>query len=163
VGKKSRKKRERRLAREEADYGARLRKMIELSGQAAEERGKEDSFQKSLEATRELLLKYEVLDAAIALSVSELWPANAGSGIKHIFAWCVLLDLPYGEQGGMLITSYADFKAFSEALYAVLPEFPMLEDFSPEADWGQTKVRLGQSFVPVFYGSCIPHYLRSCT
>jgi len=155
VGKKSRKKRERRLAREEADYGARLRKMIELSGQAAEERGKEDSFQKSLEATRELLLKYEVLDAAIALSVSELWPANAGSGIKHIFAWCVLLDLPYGEQGGMLITSYADFKAFSEALYAVLPEFPMLEDFSPEADWGQTKVRLGQSFVPVFYGSCI--------
>ena len=62
VGKKSRKKRERRLAREEADYGARLRKMIELSGQAAEERGKEDSFQKSLEATRELLLKYECLN-----------------------------------------------------------------------------------------------------
>src|SRR5690606_32305230 len=46
-------------------------------------------------------------------------------------------------------------KAFTEALYAAWPEFPMLEDFSPEADWGQTKVGLAQDFVPMFYGSCI--------
>lgn len=155
MGKKSRKKRERRLARLGTDYGSPLREMFGLHGQIADEKDQENQFQKCLEATRALLLKYESLDAAIALSVSELWPANTGSPIKHIFAWGVLLDLHHSDQGGMSITSYADFKAFAGALYEAWPEFPMLEDFSPEADWGQTKVRLGQSFVPIFYGSCI--------
>jgi len=31
----------------------------------------------------------------------------------------------------------------------------MLEDFVPETDWGQVQVRLGDEFVPMFYGSCI--------
>lgn len=155
MGKKSRMKRERRLARMETDYGSPLRELFGLHGQVADEREQENLFQRCLEATRTLLLKYSNLEAAIALSVSELWPANTGSPIKHIFAWGVLLDLPHNDQGGMPIASYADFKAFAEALYEAWPEFPMLEDFSPEADWGQTKVRLGQSFVPMFYGSCI--------
>jgi len=133
MGKKSRKKRERKLARMEADR----------------------PFNQHLEATRELFRKYERLDAAIALSASELWLANTGSPVKHIFAWAVLLDLPHDGQGGVPIASYADFKAFADALYDVWPEFPMLEDFSPEADWGQTKVRLARDFVPMFYGSSI--------
>lgn len=155
MGKKSRKKRERRLARMETDYGSPLREQFELHGQIADERDQENPFPRCLEATRALLLKYNNLDAAVALSVSELWPANAGSPIKHIFAWSVLLDLPHSDQDGMSITSYADFKVFADALYEAWPEFPMLEDFSPEADWGQTKVRLSQRFVPIFYGSCI--------
>ncbi|MEG3081191.1 hypothetical protein R3F64_15095 [Halomonas sp. 5021] len=155
MGKKSRMKRERRLAQIEAEYGSPLHEQFGLCEQNADERSQKNSFQKCLEATRALFLMYRHLDAAIALSVSELWPANTGSSIKHIFAWDVLLDLPHDEQGRMSIASYADFKAFANALYETWPEFPMLEDFSPEADWGQTKVRLGQSFVPMFYGSCI--------
>jgi len=155
MGKKSREKRERRLARMEADTGVLLREMLGLNEQIAYEVDQENPFHKRLEATRSLLRQYERLDAAIALSVSELWPANTGSPIKHIFAWGVLLDLPHDGQGGRSIASYADFKAFLEALYEAWPEFPMLEDFSPEADWGQTKIRLGRAFVPMFYGSCI--------
>lgn len=105
--------------------------------------------------TRALLRRYKRVDAAIALNVSELWPANAGSPIKHIFAWRVLLDLQNDAKEGMPITSYQDFTTFVTALYASWPEFPMLEDFSPEADWGQTKARLGRAFVPMFYGGCI--------
>ncbi|MCL7463312.1 hypothetical protein [Pseudomonas sp. NW5] len=155
MGKKSREKRERRLARMEADHGLLLQEMLGFHGKIAYEKDQGHSFRKRLEATRALLRQYERLDAAIALSVSELWLANAGSPIKHIFAWGVLLDLPHDDQGGMPIASYADFKAFAEALYEAWPEFPMLEDFSSEADWGETKVRLGQAFVPMFYGSCI--------
>lgn len=155
MGKKSREKRERRLARMEADPGFLLREMLGLNEQIAYEVEQENPFHKHLEATRSLFRQYGRVDAAIALSVSELWPANTGSPIKHIFAWGVLLDLPHDGQGGMRIASYADFKAFAEALYEVWPEFPMLEDFSPEADWGQTKTCLGQAFVPMFYGSCI--------
>lgn len=155
MGKKSRKKRERRLARMEADSGFLMREMHRFHGRAAYEEDQGNPFHKRLDATRALLRKYRRLDAAIALSVSELWPANTGSPIKHIYAWGVLLDIPDDVQEGKQLVNYADFKAFAETLYETWPEFPMLEDFSPEADWGQIKVRLGQSFVPMFYGSCI--------
>ena len=147
MGKKSREKRERKLARIKAGPGFPLSETFRLY--------KQNPFDKCLKATRLLLGQYKRLDAAIALSVSELWPANSGSPIKHIFAWGVLLDLPHDGQVGRTIASYEDFKAFAEALYEAWPEFPILEDFSPEADWGQTKTRLGRSFVPIFYGSCI--------
>lgn len=155
MGKKSQEKRDRRIARMSADQGLLLRKFREYEGRSAYEAEVAKAFHARLEATRVLIRQYKRLDAAIALSVSELWPANAGSPIKHIFAWGVLLDLPDDGQGGMPIASYADFKAFAKTLYETWPEFPMLEDFSPEADWGQTKVRLGRVFVPMFYGSCI--------
>lgn len=155
MGKKSREKRDRRVARMSADQGLLLRKFREYGERSSYEAEVAKPFHERLEATRLLIRQYKRLDAAIALSVSELWPANAGSPIKHIFSWGVLLDVQNDGQGGMPIASYADFKAFAETLYETWPEFPMLEDFSPEADWGQTKVRLGQAFVPMFYGSCI--------
>ncbi|EOX6952456.1 MAG: hypothetical protein E7H78_28620 [Klebsiella michiganensis] len=155
MGRKSREKQERKLARQEADYNYFLRNMSGLSGLMTDGVDQESYFSKRLEATRELFRRYKRLDVAVALCASELWLANTGSSVKHIFAWCTLLELPGESQGDMSIDSYEDFKAFTEELYASWPEFPMLEDFSPEADWGQIKVRLGQNFVPMFYGSCI--------
>lgn len=155
MGKKSREKRDRRIARTSADQGLLLRELHEHKGRREYEAEVAKAFHERLEATRVFIRQYKRLEVAIALSVSELWPANAGSPIKHIFAWGVLLDLPDDVQEGMPTASYADFKVFAETLYETWPEFPMLEDFSPEADWGQTKVRLGGAFVPMFYGSCI--------
>lgn len=155
MGRKSREKRERKLARMDTDPGVLLREMLGFHEQTSFDTDQENPYYKRFEAVRALLRQYDRLDAAIALSVSDLWPANTGSPIKHIFAWRVLLELPYNVQGEISIANYADFKAFAEALYDAWPEFQMLEDFSPEADWGQIKVRLGQAFVPMFYGSCI--------
>lgn len=155
MGRKSREKRERRIARERADQNLLLRKFREHEGRSAHEAEVAKAFQEQIESTRKLICQYKRIDAAIALSVSELWPANAGSPIKHIFAWRVLLGLPDDSQGAMPIASYADFKTFAKDLYKTWPKFPMLEDFSPEADWGQIKVSLGSDFVPMFYGSCI--------
>lgn len=155
MGKKSRKKRERRIARMKADPTAMMNQILESYRQGADTKDQGNPFQEHVDATRKVLRKYKRLDAAIALGVSELWPANAGSPVKHIFAWAILIGLPDDEESGMAIANFADFRAFSEALYAAWPEFPMLEDFSPEADWGATKTSLGQAFVPMFYGSCI--------
>lgn len=155
MGKKSREKRVRRLARKQADPDFMLREFLGASGLNADRSDQKALFQECLEATSALLHQYKRLDAAIALCISELWPANTGSPFKHIFAWGVLLGLSEDNSGKAPIANYADFKAFMEALYATWPEFPMLEDFSIKADWGQTKVRLGRNFVPMFYGSVI--------
>lgn len=155
MSRKSREKRECRQARMGSDYDFLLREIPELRGLMSGGVDREKLFCKHLEAMRALFLQYNRLDAAIALCVSELWPANTGSPIKHIFSWRVLLELEHDAHEGMPIASYTDFKAFSEALYEVWLEFPMLEDFSPEGDWGQIKVRLAHDFVPMFYGCCV--------
>ncbi len=77
MGKKTRKKRVHRFARVTADSDFLLRNMRV---------DQENQFHRHIEATRALLCQYKRVDAAIALSVSDLCPVNAGSPIKHIFA-----------------------------------------------------------------------------
>lgn len=164
MGRKSREKRERRLSK--IKYGSTPAKPqnIKLSGWAEDSTDHEKRFQAQIDKIRALFRQYRRPDVALSLCVSELWPANTGSPIKHIFAWRVLLDVAGDAQEGASITSYTDFKTFIGALYAAWPEFIMLEDFSPEADWGQIKTRLAQNFVPMFYGSCLdrtPDFVES--
>lgn len=155
MGKKSREKRERKMAIATEGPASFLRELHAFHAKATRKNEFEKEFKARVEATRTLLRRYKPLDAALALNVSELWPANVGSPVKHIFAWCVLLDLQHADVAAMPIASHAEFIAFAEGLYAVWPQFPMLEDFTPEPDWGQTRVRLGEDFVSMFYGSCI--------
>ncbi len=155
MGRKSREKRERRLAQNAEVPDFRLRQMTSLRDRFGERTQVKDTFLAQVRETRALLCQYDAADVARAIGVSELWPANAGSHVKHAFAWCVFLDTPLEGRGGRRIESYADFQQFAEPLYAAWPHFPTLEDFSPAADWGQTKVSLGSRFVPIFYGSSI--------
>lgn len=155
MGRKSREKRERRLATSADNPDFLLRGMIRMHDLFGESTQVKDTFLAQVRKTRAILCRYDPADVACAIGVSELWPANAGSHVKHALAWCVFLDTPLKGRGGRKIKSYADFQQFAEALYAAWPHFPTLEDFSPEADWGQTKVSLGGRFVPVFYGSTI--------
>lgn len=155
MGRKSREKRERRLAKSVESPDFLLRHMISLHDHFGERTHVKDTFLAQVRETRAVLCQYDAADVARAIGVSELWPANAGSHVKHAFAWCVFLDIPLERRGGRRIVSYADFQQFAEALYAAWPYFPTLEDFSPEADWGQTRVSLDGRFVPVFYGSSI--------
>lgn len=155
MGKKSREKRERKLARLLEDSELPLRHMLSMHQQFGRQSNQASPFADRVTAMRGVLAQYAPLDAALALGVSELWPPNAGSPVKHIFAWDVFLSVPSGEHGDKRINTYADFQAFILALQSAWPQFPNLEDYSPEADWGHTKVRLGSAFVPVFYGSSI--------
>lgn len=163
MGKKSRLKKGRRLARMQSKPKELFFEVEKLEPTDTQS-GQSDHFEHCLVATKAVLGRYKPLDTAIALFTSELWPANVGSPIKHILAWRTLLELPSDSKGRKPIASYAEFKEFVEALYQAWPDLPMLEDFCSEADWGQIKARLGTEFVPIFYGSCIertPDFLEA--
>lgn len=158
MGKSSRRKKERRRAREQNGASTDVRQLLEMfenhqMGARADEL--EAEFQEHVNAVRAALVHYDAVDAALAIAVSDLWPGNIASPVKHLFAWAILAGIPYAEGAARRLASYSDFVAFVEALFAAWPEFPMLEDFVPEADWGQVRIRLGDEFVPMFYGSSI--------
>lgn len=72
MGKKSRGKRERKLAQMSSDPSFLLRKMLGLREQNAGRMSLAKPFCERLEATRALFRQYQRLDTAIALGVSEL-------------------------------------------------------------------------------------------
>lgn len=156
MGKKSRKKRERReLAHPKKATELLLNTMYEFRERSKLQAEVDAVFQRDASAVESVLRKYVRLDAALALSVSDIWPPNVSSPVKHLFAWAVLLGLERDSDGAQSIQTYHDFARFLSELHAVWPEFPMLEDCSIEADWGQVFAPLGDSYVPMFYGSCV--------
>jgi len=155
MGKKSREKRERKAEKLGMDPETWPPSLDFLSRWGAPDSQLESKFQRRIEQTGSVLRRYKRIDAALALSISDLWPANVASPIKHMFAWSVLLRTEEASSDALAIATYEEFVGFVNALYAVWPDFPMLEDFASEADWGQTRVRLDSDFVPIFYGSCI--------
>jgi len=53
------------------------------------------------------------------------------------------------------VASFEDFAEFLEQLRPLLPDLPMLEDFVPEADWGDVRVSGATGFEPIFYGGSV--------
>jgi hypothetical protein len=154
MGKKSRAKRERREARESMSPFEVFKLFGAVAG-GGNSAPAEEKFKKDVEAIAAALRQYDLLDAALALAVSDCWPANVASPVKHLLAWAVLLGLQPKAGEPRTISTYEEFAEFTRQLHTAWPAFPMLEDFSPEADWGQVKAKLGSEYVPVFYGGSI--------
>lgn len=115
-------------------------------------------------AVQTVLKLYEPMDVAISLGVSELFLPNVASQVKHIYPWRIFASIAPDRFGNKRISSYPEFVEFLQQLYMVLPSFPMLEDFIPEADWGTVRVRLDNEYGPMFYGSSIersPDFVES--
>ncbi|WP_231638306.1 hypothetical protein [Piscinibacter sakaiensis] len=159
MGKKSREKRERRERRERGESSnvasLLIKEMQAFRGRPERHAEVEAHFLKDVAAVEGLLRQYARLDASVALGVSDLWPPNVASPVKHVFVWAVLLGLESEPSSPQRIETYEDFSRFATAIYAACPSFPSLEDFSPEADWGQVRARLGDGYVPMFYGSSV--------
>lgn len=156
MGKKSREKRERRERADPNKASASLLKKMHGFRDSSERQGAVDAaFQRDVAAVEAVLRKYVRFDAAVALGVSDLWPPNVASPVKHLFAWSVLLGLESDSDSAQSIHTYEEFNRFLNELYAAWPAFPTLEDCPLEADWGQVRVLLGDSYVPMFYGSCV--------
>lgn len=114
-----------------------------------------EEFEQSVTAVRSILERYRSIDAAVAVAVSDLWPSNAASPIKHLLFLSVLAGVEERQQDALPIVTYNEFRDFVGELIAACPQFPMLEDYVPETDWGQVKILLQGAPVPMFYGSCI--------
>jgi len=147
MGKKSRLKRERRQ----------VRMVVSTVGTDQPQRHPRDAeFQGQVDALRAYLARFGAVDAIVSLGVSELWRPNRSSQVKHTFATLVALSMQANEfRGDTAIVTYEEFAAFIGGLRRVLPSFPMLEDFVPEADWGEVRVAGAGGFEPIFYGGSV--------
>jgi hypothetical protein len=112
----------------------------------------EQAFQKSCGRVREVLTRFHPADALMAVNVSDLWQPNRASQVKHQLAFSLLVSTPADSFTSVRIATYEEFSGFCNALIEASPDFPTLEDYVPEADWGEVKVVVGQEPVAILHG-----------
>jgi len=116
------------------------------------------SFKDSIKAISKIFCKYSILDVATSLFISDMWLPNIASSVKHQLLMTIFASLkPEKFSAVDSITSYHHFRSFLEAIYGLLPSFPMIEDYIPELDWGEVKFHHEQRNYRIFYGSEIEH------
>jgi hypothetical protein len=106
-----------------------------------------------------LLKKYSFDDLAKAFFVLNLWLPNIASQIKIQYLYVILESIYKDLPSENKTKHYSDFEQFCEKLIEILPSFPMLEDYVPEADWGEIKYYINKKFYNIFYGGdlCNPY------
>lgn len=148
VGKKSRLKRERRSS----DLSEPVQKILTANSMPQSN----PEFESRKVSLREHFSNYNASDIVLSLGVSGLWMPNRSSLVKLTFAYQVCLSMPAdGFSGAKSVVSYEAFTEFLEGLMRLLPRLPMLEDFVPEADWGDVCVSGVSGFEPIFYGGSV--------
>ncbi|MFA7290978.1 MAG: hypothetical protein WC023_01900 [Rhodocyclaceae bacterium] len=112
----------------------------------------ERAFQVSCGRVREVLTQFHPDDALTAVNISDLWQPNRASQVKHQLAFSLLVSTPADTFTPVRMATYKEFSGFCNALIEALPDFPTLEDYVPEADWGEVKILLGQEPVAILHG-----------
>lgn len=149
MGKQSRLKRARRVKSSEP-----LQKRASIASRSA--RGDDEDLLHRASQLEDLFSHYDACDAFVAIGISELWLPNISSPAKHCFALCVFASMaPSRFVAGVRIDTYATFSNFMGKVYALLPDFPMIEDYVPELDWGDVKVETKGALCRMFYGCAL--------
>lgn len=126
---------------------------VEMSRAMEERRDMfEQAFQLSCSRVSEVLMRFHPGDVLTAVNISDLWQPNRASQVKHQLAFSLLVSTPAEYFSPARMATYGDFLDFCNALIEALPDFSMLEDYVPEADWGEVKVLLGQEPVAILHG-----------
>lgn len=86
---------------------------------------------------RRILAEYSLDDLARSFFVLNMWLPNVGSPIKVEYLYTALECCAGSLSKDNKIHSYDEFKQLSQSLLQTLPSFSMLEDYAPEADWGE--------------------------
>lgn len=150
MGKVSRKKPPRPLSKREGTPSLDLGKLFE-SHRADAEVG----LVQACAALRSLFIQFAAEDVIVAINVSELWPANVSAQVKHQLAFAVCLSIQPNEFSLTRLQSYEKFELFINALIEILPQFPSLEDYWPESDWGDVKFTDTIDARPSFHGGSV--------
>ncbi len=100
--------------------------------------------------------RFNAEDVCVSLCVSDLWLPNISSQVKHTFAFAVAASMkPDRFIGTNRIETYPQFHDFISNVYALFPHFEMLEDYVPEADWGEVKFNSMGSLLRIYYGGAV--------
>lgn len=104
---------------------------------------------------RTLFSEYSLDDLARSFFVLNMWLPNVGSPIKIEYLYTALECCAGSLSKVNKIRSHDDFRQLCESLLANMPSFSMLEDYAPEADWGEIKYFYNEEFYRVFYGASL--------
>lgn len=97
--------------------------------------------------------QHSIHDVAASLFISSLWLPNIASPIKHTYLMTVFASVkPKFFSKKNRIKSYKGFREFCETLYGAVPDFPFMEDYVPEIDWGDVKFHHRKKNYRIFYG-----------
>ncbi|QNP60069.1 hypothetical protein [Paenacidovorax monticola] len=113
------------------------------------------AFRAACEQVLAVLRRVHPVDALAALNVCDLWQPNRASPYKHQMAFGLLISQPAQSFASSRLSCYEDFRSFCEDLQQALPALPMLEDMTPEADWGDIKVLRGTQPQAILHGGPI--------
>jgi len=114
------------------------------------------SYERSVLALKRLFSQYGCEDVLLSIITSEIWLPNVASGVKHQLCLGVISSMTPDEfTGKHQIDNYSKLVSFLKTTHSLLPNFPMLEDFTPQADWGEIHVIYNQKNWPVFFGGSV--------
>lgn len=111
------------------------------------------------------LKQYSPKDLIVAINIIELWLPNISSAFKQSILVNTFLSIPERKfKGEKTLITYKEFESFTKQLIDMFPDFPMMEDYVPEIDWGEVKFELNNDFYQIFYGGVIervPDFLQA--
>ena len=110
------------------------------------------SFDRSIEAIRAHLTSASVIDAYLALLLDELWLPNISAQGRHALAVSIFVSEKTCSFADRSLDTYAEFSEFLGRLHALLPTFPMMDDYVPELDWGQVRIVFEGETYRMMYG-----------
>lgn len=108
---------------------------------------------------REILSKYSLDDLARSLFTLNMWIPNVGSPIKIEYLYVALECCAGSLAEENSVHSHDEFRELCNSLLAALPNLDALEDYAPEADWGEIRYFHDDRFFKMFYGAnlCNPY------
>lgn len=102
------------------------------------------------------LREYYPEELIVAINIVELWPPNISATFKQSILLNTFLSIPEKKfKCNKTIKTYEEFERFTEYLITIFPDFPMMEDYVPEIDWGEVKFELDNQLYNIFYGGVI--------
>ena len=111
-------------------------------------------YDKAVTSIRSVLCEYSLKDVALSLLVSSLWLPNIASAVKYQLLYAIFLSTARNKFSKKdKVRTYNDFKSFLNRIYSFLPEFPWIEDYVPEPDWGEIRFHHRDRDYRIFYGN----------
>jgi len=118
----------------------------------------EQRWKKTINEIRTLFKDYSAEDVAGSLFVLSLWLPNLAGIVKSLYLTSIFANLNESDFVKInKINNYNDFNIFCDRLLKTIPDFPLLEDYVPELDWGDIRYFFGKKNYKIFYGGSISH------
>lgn len=115
-----------------------------------------NSFKLTICKIRKLLHKYSIHDISKSFFVLSLWLPNIAGSVKlELLVGIFLSSKKSSYSFKNKILKYEQFYKFINRLIPLLPDFPIIEDYIPECDWGEIKFQINKTNYKIFYGNSV--------